>query len=644
MPTTISASCKSNNNNDNNNDNNNSSGEEGDESRKKRGNSERKKEPENSKKVRSENTDNDSGIGDSNVNINSCNVHDSKENRSDGRRVVNEERIEGETSVLVPTTTTATTRCMDSDSSSTMRMAVNNNSSPSTSFLRHDNHDDGSNRSNRNWNTGEQQRKRQRDEVWDLESALMYLVQIGSSSNNNNNNNNSKNNNNKNAIEKNKNHAGNSRHGCSKKIGVDCKGSGVEKEKEKSEWNAHGQDQDSNFNSYRHGRAHDYSNSECEEAAVSREYLALEKNSWITFRAAHAGDASSIAQWYLRKRLEERSHKCVVRQRQQHRSRTILDGSSTRDYGSNHDNDESDTNSNKEEEEVSDHEDPEIDKYPILRHATSASDEEEPSSDPRTHIRSKFTNAAGGDEQESHATNGEECDDNEEGVHSSSLQLEHWLAEGLGDENTCPSVYGLLAYVHHRLPNEGIGKHSNQQGNVADTDTDGRGDSSAVSNLPSPEHSKSPPPPTTTTTSNDDDDLTQFCSNNLAVVVLLSLSWTSGKRNLRIEWMSVDANQLQTEDEVLAVQQKVWLRIHTLSVMTACQAIAVDENVLLTTRTAATAMQEHRHQQFLSSSSSPVSVYNEEEPLDDKNRTKPGSKNGNSTVPTHSNQMAPSAE
>jgi len=229
------------------------------------------------------------------------------------------------------------------------------------------------------------------------------------------------------------------------------------------------------------------------------------------------------------------------------------------------------------------------------------------------------------------------------------LQLEHWLAEGLGDENTCPSVYGLLAYVHYRIPNEVIGKHSSY--NVANADADGRGDSSAVPNLRPPGSSKSPHPPTTT----DDDDLNQFCSNNLAAVVLLSLSWTSGKRNLRIEWMSVDANQLQTEDEVLAVQQKLWLRIHTLSVMTACQAIAVDENVLLTKRTAATAtatttiqqhqhQHQHQHQQSLSSSSSPVLVYSEEEPLDDENRTKPGSKNDNSTVPTHSNQVAPSAE
>lgn len=225
---------------------------------------------------------------------------------------------------------------------------------------------------------------------------------------------------------------------------------------------------------------------------AEKEYLTSNKDCWITFRMAHAGDAAPIANWY-----------------RQQQDRMALD---------------------KAAEEEDDK--PEI----VVR----------PSSPP--------------------AAAATEANVEEEQTPASSL-LEHWLSEGLGDEDTCPSVYGLMAYVHSTESTTGISnddrmakveeaKHSDlndtpDKGNDANSKTTTTQPTSPVSR-----HSK------------------------LAAVVLLTIAWSSGERNLRIEWMSIDHPKGMPSKESVAVQQKVWLRLASLSVMTACQLMAIDNEIL----------------------------------------------------------------
>ncbi len=239
-----------------------------------------------------------------------------------------------------------------------------------------------------------------------------------------------------------------------------------------------------------------------ETSLVGYEYLTEEETSWITFRAAHAGDASAIAQWYRKQRCESR--------RRRRRSKQ----------------------SKPEEEE------PEIEKHPLR--ATSSNEED---SSPRRRQNSTSSN----DNTEVETNSGEDV--------SSSLQLEHWLAEGLGDENNCPFFHGLLAYVHRSA--ETITDDKDKT-NGKDTKTD----SMSV---------------TSTFTAKEEEEKTISGGSHchLAAVVLMSLSWAFGNRTLKIEWMSIDSS---FHEPVL--RQKVWLRIHTLSSMTACKAISVDEELL----------------------------------------------------------------
>ncbi|VEU33321.1 unnamed protein product [Pseudo-nitzschia multistriata] len=538
----------------------NSSEEEEDESRKKRGSSTRKNESEHSKKVRS----------DRNISVDNTSCGSSaKTNALDDQ--IREGRGEQE---AIPTPTSMP---MDSDSSS--MVDTNANVPIATTSSRTDDRSHGSNHSYRTFTTNEQQEKQRHQwgEIWDLESALLYLVQLGTGSRSNGYNNCETK-----WVVHNEKDRSNTNKSFSKKVEVQISDGDANRDK----------DQDQSI--------HRDDDSKSDETAVVREYLTPEKNSWIRFRAAHAGDASSIAQWYRRKRSEDGNHDLCPSN-----SSTM---ESTTNYETTHDR--SDSNVVKEEEVVSDqHEDPEIDKHAILRNASTSDDES--SSD-----RQRQGSTRNEEEQERHIPHGG-GEEKEGEAHSSSLQLEHWLAEGLGDENTCPCVYGLLAYVH-RLPNETTGKDSSLQDTAIDN---GLNSSEAVNLLPL-EYSNGSTP--------CHDDQIQC----LAAVVLLSLSWTSGKRNLRIEWMSIDANQLQTGDEALAVQQKIWLRIHTLSVMTACEAIDVDEFVLCTATTTSALQQ----QSILSSSAF------EEEPLNDGNRTKRRPKNDVTPQPTRIDRVVPSPE
>ena len=122
---------------------------------------------------------------------------------------------------------------------------------------------------------------------------------------------------------------------------------------------------------------------------------------------------------------------------------------------------------------------------------------------------------------------------NEEEDSSSSSMLELWLAEGLGDEGSPPSVYGLLAHVHTSK--------------------------------------KSPTPSESSSTAS---------TNSLGAVSLLTLAWADGERILRVEWMHIDPSL--AAEVASTLEQRLWLRLSTLSLMTACQLLAVDEEYTLT--------------------------------------------------------------
>jgi hypothetical protein len=109
---------------------------------------------------------------------------------------------------------------------------------------------------------------------------------------------------------------------------------------------------------------------------------------------------------------------------------------------------------------------------------------------------------------------------------SRSSMLEVWLANGLGDEDNPPAVHALVAQVHEEQ------------------------DVDKVSTL-------------------------------MAGVVLFTHSWEHGERVLRIPWIHFDSRVPFNARRML--EQRTWLRISILSQMTACQSIAVHEDLMGTT-------------------------------------------------------------
>lgn len=156
----------------------------------------------------------------------------------------------------------------------------------------------------------------------------------------------------------------------------------------------------------------------------------------------------------------------------------------------------------------------------------------------------------------------------EEPAAAASSMLEHWLSEGLGDEDACPSVYGLMAYVRSGIST--VGGNGDDESEGAKRDGDVRWEANTRSDRDDNTDGKvlpQSPPPTSQ-------------HSRLAAVVLLTTAWTSGERNLRIEWMAVDHPKNLPSRTSVAVQQKVWLRLASLAVMTACQLIAIDDELL----------------------------------------------------------------
>jgi hypothetical protein len=184
----------------------------------------------------------------------------------------------------------------------------------------------------------------------------------------------------------------------------------------------------------------------------AKEYIANDKSAWVTFRAGHAGDASTIASLY-----------------RQSKRRNMQENS------------------------------------PELETA--------------------------------------QLDTNSEEESSVSSMLEVWLADGMGDEDTPPSVYSLLAHVH--------------TGTTIDE--------------PSPTASESSSSKAVTTTSPSPSP----SSTTLGAVSLLTLAWADGERILRVEWMHVDPSL--PPEVTSTLEKRLWLRLSSLSWMTACQLLTVDE-------------------------------------------------------------------
>ena len=97
-------------------------------------------------------------------------------------------------------------------------------------------------------------------------------------------------------------------------------------------------------------------------------------------------------------------------------------------------------------------------------------------------------------------------------------QISLWLADGLGDEDTPPSVFGLLAQVHEE-----------------EKRVEAKGDSTAA----------------TTTT-----------STKLGAALLLTTAWQNDQRVIRIEWYTIDVARYPT------LAGHVWLRLAALSLWT----------------------------------------------------------------------------
>ena len=105
--------------------------------------------------------------------------------------------------------------------------------------------------------------------------------------------------------------------------------------------------------------------------------------------------------------------------------------------------------------------------------------------------------------------------------------LEVWLADGMGDEGNPPSLFSLVANVHQ------------------------------VQDLSETENSSD----------------TQS-TKSIGAVALMTVSFADDERVLRIEWTSV--NRKLPREIARTLEQRLWLRLSTLSVMTACQAVVVD--------------------------------------------------------------------
>lgn len=106
-------------------------------------------------------------------------------------------------------------------------------------------------------------------------------------------------------------------------------------------------------------------------------------------------------------------------------------------------------------------------------------------------------------------------------------QISLWLAEGLGDEDTPPSVFGLLAEVH---------QDNNDDSHVKQQDND------------NPDNS-----------SNETKEKVSTC--DLGAALLLTAAWQNNKRVIRIEWYTIEPTYPN-------LAGFVWLRLASLALWT----------------------------------------------------------------------------
>jgi hypothetical protein len=172
--------------------------------------------------------------------------------------------------------------------------------------------------------------------------------------------------------------------------------------------------------------------------------------------------------------------------------------------------------------------------------------------------------------------------------------LELWLADGLGDEDTPPSVFCLLAYV-------------------SSDDTDTTSPASQTTG-PGPEAATTPQTLEVSTLPAASGTSSHHSPPQLGAVAVLTVAWAAhddkvgggvsgevgcsggggggayGGRMLRVEWFQVNhLLRLESPEVASVLQRRMWLRLSILSRLTGCQLLLVnswsgDDNVLATTR------------------------------------------------------------
>lgn len=125
--------------------------------------------------------------------------------------------------------------------------------------------------------------------------------------------------------------------------------------------------------------------------------------------------------------------------------------------------------------------------------------------------------------------------DNAIGENGKNDSLELWLQEGFGDERTPPCIFALLADLYVKS-----------------------------------DHPESRPPSSCEQISDCDRGVEETVT--LGACALFTLAWEHSQRLLRVEWFHVDPTMV--DGEVLG--RRLWLRLSSLALMTACQVMVVD--------------------------------------------------------------------
>lgn len=311
----------------------------------------------------------------------------------------------------------------------------------------------------------------------------------------------------------------------------------------------------------------------------------ISTTAWISFRVAHAGDASCLASWYQRQKQEVRSKDEVLSTQRKESHDEKPDESATAapdriedpDTTAHQDlpppfdrrgSDASSESNNNPKKNVDIHRttfETELRVHERRRSSSTASSNGDGSqkSSPSNVTRVNSGSGSINHNVDTTVSNG--------GSGSISTMLEHWIAEGLGNEDNCPSLYGLLAYIHREQQST-----ANDDGKTkTNDDDDSRPDVADMSARP-----------------HDHPVVLQ----TLCAAVLLTVTWQDGQRCLRVEWIAIGGNNDDDKDEnddkddhhpapklepmiALIIQQKLWLRITALSLMIDCPFICMDDYV-----------------------------------------------------------------